>query len=59
MKKRDNPNGCIDCMFLAEVNSKKVCNEENQPKGTDGYLYLHNWEKPNDCKLRQELQERA
>ena len=54
-KVEKNPNGCVGCLSFTEVNSEKVCIEERQPKGTDGYLHLHNWDKPNNCELRQEL----
>ena len=54
--KRRNPNGCVGCLFFADMNGEKVCNEERQPKGSDGYLFLTGWDKPNDCSLRQEIE---
>ena len=46
-----NKKGCGDCQFF--IKAKEVCTAPSQPKGTDGYLHLHNWRVPNECKLHK------
>ena len=57
MELKKNQNGCEGCVFFAEFNRAKVCTEERQPRGTEGHIYLHDWDKPNDCELKQEMPE--
>ena len=49
-----NEKGCLVCRYFLKTKvGEAVCIHPKQPKGSDGYLHLIDWDKPNNCEFAQ------